>query len=133
MTTDNLSVEDSDDADYDDADYDEDQYYAWDAEMTSIAKEKSRRWRKGLKEGYDQISYDTSQDKDDEVYVLTKIQYILLHSCISLHHEITKSEMGIHVVVHLTYLTDSSNESEGECEDDPSHPESSLTLGASGG
>ena len=100
----------------------------WEVEMNRIAKEKARKWCKDFSEEYTSISYDTSLCKIDEVYVLTKVQTILLYADIVIDYTLEKSQLGgvykWHVEVCLSdsreenKMSDSESEVESESESD---------------
>lgn len=99
-------------------------FNVWDAEMDRMAKEKARNWCKDFSEQCVFIGYDTSLCKVDEVYLLTKVQTILLHADIVIDYTIEKSQVGgdykWHVGVYLydkDDVSDSDSDSESESDD----------------
>ena len=104
-------------------------FYDWEAEISRIAKEKAREWYNDYRnDEVNYISYNTSLCKIDEVYLLTKIQTILMFVDIVIEYSFEKSERGgaykWEVDIHLYDKDDlpeseSESESEGVCEGDP--------------
>jgi hypothetical protein len=89
----------------------------WEAEMDRMAKEKAREWCKDFSEHCVFVSYDTSLCKIDEVYVLTKIQTILLYADIVIDYTFEESQLGGAYKWHVgVYLSDKNDISESESE-----------------
>lgn len=104
-------------------------YRLWDSKMARQAKVKAKDWFDSfVNEGFDHVCYDTAFCKIDEIYLLTKVQTILMYSGIILEHEIkpnTKPNQDVypHSVEVFMYNKDEyearDSSSESESDDDP--------------
>jgi hypothetical protein len=112
--------------------YSEAGYRKWETKMNKMARRKAREYFKCFVE--DDITYDvhihrSNMCKIDEIYLLTKIQTILMYSDVVMEHKIEESqeddwkwEVTVYLYTQAEYdalpsSSDTPSESEDEGED----------------
>ena len=110
--------------------YSEVAYRKWETKMNKLAKYKAKTYFTDFVEDqYDVRSYNSNLCKIDEIYLLTKVQTILMHSGLIMAHNIEKSQeddwewdVTVYLYTEAEYdalpsSSDTPSESEDEGED----------------
>jgi hypothetical protein len=110
--------------------YNETGYRKWETKMNKMAKRMAKTFFQDFVEDSDDFrSYRSKLCKIDEIYLLTKVQTILMHSGVIMDHKIEESDMDgwewdISVYLYtqeeydsLPSSSDTPSESESEDED----------------
>ena len=104
-------------------------YTQWDKNLTKRAKEKSKEYAKDFAEGYNFRSYNSAMSKSDEIYLLTKIDIMLISLGLTLDYEMganddpdTMEEYSLHVKLRIFDLTDMDDDESVSDDSDSEDP-----------
>ena len=110
--------------------YNETGYRKWETKMNKRAKQMARTFFQDFTEdAVDDITYRSNLCQIDEIYLLTKVQTILMHSGVVMDHRIQKSDsddwewdVTVYLFTQAEYdalPSSSDTPSESESDEDP--------------